>query len=351
LRLAVPPGSSHHFCLLPHNMPRLSPRVMLMRCIAALWASGSIVGCMPGQAEVRFASGEVHLAGTIVMPRGRGPFPAVVFIHGSGPDSRENYRGQAVWFAHRGIAALIYDKRGVGQSTGDWRYVHFDDLADDALAAVRLLRSRGDIRHDRVGLWGGSNGGWVAPLAAARDSNVAFVITVSGAAWTPVDLAKWRSMARVREAGYPDSIVRRVGELMDLQAALIRRDGWEQGWQGYQMALAPYRNEPWVRPMSALRNALGDTSWFMPYTADIDFDPVPIIERVRAPMLALLGAEDPIVPAKETAARLRRLHKANLTVRVIEGANHSMTRSNTQQPVGEYWVTMNEWLRRRSLAL
>jgi pimeloyl-ACP methyl ester carboxylesterase len=132
---------------------------------------------------------------------------------------------------------------------------------------------------------------------------------------------------------------------MDLQAALIRRDGWEQGWHGYQIALAPYRNEPWVRPMSALRNALGDTSWFMPYSADIDFDPLPVIERMRAPMLALLGADDPIVPAGKTAARLGLLNKANLTVRVIAGAGHSMTPPNSQQPVGEYWDAMSEWLR------
>jgi dienelactone hydrolase len=322
--------------------------MILKASIALLSASATLAGCSPRQEEVRFPSGQIELAGTLVAPRGQGPFPAVVFIHGSGPDSRENYRGQAQWFARHGIAALIYDKRGVGHSTGDWRYVHFADLADDAQAAVRLLRAREDIRGDRVGLWGGSNGGWVAPLVAARDSTIAFVISVSGAAWTPAELAKWRSVTRVRQAGYPDSIVERVVGLMDLQASLIRQHGWEHGWQRYQMTLAPYRNEAWLRPMSALRNALGDTSWYMPYTADIDFDPVPVIERMRAPMLALLGAEDPIVPAGETAARLRRLHKANLTVHVIAGANHSMTPPNSQQPVSEYWDTMSKWLRRHS---
>ena len=320
------------------------------RALPVLSAIVILVGCRPHQEEVRFTSGQVHLAGTLVEPRGSGPFPAVVFIHGSGPDSRENYRGQAVWFARRGIAALIYDKRGVGQSTGDWRYVHFGDLADDALAAVRVLRARADIRSDQIGLWGGSNGGWVAPLAAARDSGIAFVITVSGAAWTPAELAKWRSTTRAQQAGHPDSIVQRVGELMDLQAALIRRDGWERGWQRYQGAVTPYRGEPWIRSMSALRNPLGDTSWFMPYTADIDFDPLPVVERVRAPMLALLGAEDPIVPPRETAARLSSLHKPNLTVRVIAGANHSMSPPNSQQPVAEYWDIMIQWLRGLSYA-
>lgn len=316
-----------------------------MRSIGVLLVAVGLVACVPRSEGVRFTNADVSLAGTIVLPRGRGPFPAIVFIHGSGPDSRDNYRGQATWFARHGIAALIYDKRGVGESTGDWRYVGFTELADDARAAVRLLRSREDIRDDRVGLWGGSNGGWVAPLLAATDSSVAFVITVAGAAWTPAELAKWRSVGRVRDAGFPDSIVKQVAQLMDLQAALIRRDGWELGWRRYESAFAPYRHQAWTRPMSALRNPLGDTSWFMPYTADIDFDPLPVIRNLRAPMLALLGADDPLVPARETAALLSDLGKPTLTVHVIAGANHNMSPANSNQPVTEYRQTMLEWLR------
>lgn len=314
----------------------------------ALVVSGALLlaACRPRrEEEVRFENGPVRLAGTLVLPRGRGPFPAVVFIHGSGADGRDNYRGQAQWFARQGFAALIYDKRGVGQSTGDWRRVHLGELADDALAGVRMLRARRDIRPGRIGLWGGSNGGWVAPLAASRDPRVAWVITVSGAAWTPVQLATWRSVTRAREAGAPDSLVRRVDSLMALQAALVRRDGWERGWAEYEAALAPYRGEPWARGMSALRNPLPDGGWFLPYTADIDFDPLPTIAGLRVPMLALLGADDPIVPARETAARLRSSGNARLTVRVLAGANHSMTpAAGSLQPVPAYWETMRAWL-------
>jgi hypothetical protein len=99
----------------------ITDRVVRYRAGLALLLAGAVVACAPRQENVRFTSGSVSLAGTLVSPRGRGPFPAIVFIHGSGPDSRENYRGQAVWFARQGFAALIYDKRGVGVSTGDWR--------------------------------------------------------------------------------------------------------------------------------------------------------------------------------------------------------------------------------------
>ena len=134
------------------------------------------VGCSHRREEVTFRNGAVSLAGTLTLPSGIKPHPAVVFIHGSGPDSRENYSFYAELFARHGIATLIYDKRGVGASTGDWRRVHFRDLAEDALAGVRLLRSHKDIDASRIGLWGGSNGGWVAPLAASLSNDVAFVI-------------------------------------------------------------------------------------------------------------------------------------------------------------------------------
>jgi alpha/beta superfamily hydrolase len=82
----------------------------------------------------------------------------------------------ATEFAARGIAALVYDKRGTGQSTGDWRTSPFEALAEDAAAGVANLRNRPDIASSLVGIWGGSEGGWIAPAVAARDSQIAFVI-------------------------------------------------------------------------------------------------------------------------------------------------------------------------------
>ena len=182
-------------------------------------------GCSYPREEVIFRSGDVTLAGTLTLPPGDGPHPAVIFIHGSGPDSRENYRFYADLFARHGIATLIYDKRGVGASTGDWRRVHLRDLAEDALAGVRTLKSRRDIDPHKIGLWGGSNGGWVAPLAASLSHDVAFIITVAGAMTTPTELAKWRSVNYVRNAGYPEEVVRQVSDLMDLQFELVRQEG------------------------------------------------------------------------------------------------------------------------------
>jgi pimeloyl-ACP methyl ester carboxylesterase len=213
------------------------------------------IGCSYRQEEVTFRNGDVTLAGTLTLPSGNEPHPAVVFIHGSGPDSRENYRFYADLFARQDIATLIYDKRGVGSSTGDWRRVHFRDLAEDALAGVRMLKSRKDINPNKIGLWGGSNGGWVAPLTASLSNDVAFVITVAGAAIPPTELVKWRSVNYVRNAGYSDEVVQQVSKLMDLQFELVRKEGWEKGWEKYEAELQKVRNEPWFGRLAALRKS------------------------------------------------------------------------------------------------
>ena len=91
----------------------------------------------------------------MVLPSGTGPFPAVVFLHGSGAEGRWASRFLARRLAEEGFAALIWDKRGVGGSGGSWEESGFEDLAGDAAAAVAFLRSRPEIDPERVGLHGG----------------------------------------------------------------------------------------------------------------------------------------------------------------------------------------------------
>ncbi len=92
-----------------------------------------------------------------------GKRPALVFIHGSGAQSREMYWGLGYLYAARGFAVLAYDKRGVGKSTGNWREASFEDLADDAVAGAKFLQARTDIAANQIGFWGQSQGGWIAP--------------------------------------------------------------------------------------------------------------------------------------------------------------------------------------------
>ena len=123
-----------------------------------------------------FGGGGVRLAGRLILPAGKGPFPAVVIVPGSVPAHRDTYDLWALFFASRGFAALTYDKRGVGNSTGQYIRAATDEnlrnLASDALAGVAWLRGRRDIDPRRIGLSGGSQAGWVIALAASRSRSV-----------------------------------------------------------------------------------------------------------------------------------------------------------------------------------
>ncbi len=141
------------------------------------------------QLEVRFPSGGVTLSGTLTVPPGAGPHPAVAWVHGSGRTERAYLPDLQALLLHHGIAVLAYDKRGIGQSGGSYPGESpypstIDVLARDADAAVRFLAARPEIDRDRVGLAGHSQAGWIIPLAASREPAVRFALIFSGPAVT-----------------------------------------------------------------------------------------------------------------------------------------------------------------------
>ena len=149
--------------------------------------------------EISFKDGDVTLAGSLLLPSTPGPYPAVVFVHGSGPSSRNDYRLIASYFAANGVAALIFDKRGVGKSSGNWAASGFDELAGDALAAIETLKTRADIQPRNIGLCGMSQAGWIMPLAASRSPDVAFLISLSGPGVSPEEQGAYMVEHRVRQ--------------------------------------------------------------------------------------------------------------------------------------------------------
>ncbi|MEO1644571.1 MAG: alpha/beta fold hydrolase, partial [Chloroflexota bacterium] len=137
--------------------------------------------------NIEFYSGGEKLIGTLTLPQGEPPFPAVVLVHGSGPAVASDFTEEARNLSSAGFAVLRYDKRGVGRSEGLFTSInrinseiHMRILADDALAAVEVIRNLEEINADQVGLYGISQAGWIIPLAAARSDSVAFTVTWVG---------------------------------------------------------------------------------------------------------------------------------------------------------------------------
>lgn len=298
-------------------------------------------GCSYRQEEVNFRNNDVSLAGTLYIPSGGGSHPAIIFIHGSGPDSREPYRFFADLFARKGIAALVYDKRGVGASTGDWRRSPFDALADDAFAAVQFLKTHPAIDPKRIGLWGGSEGGVIAPWVASRSPDVAFVIMQSATGVTFAQQNLYQTENQLRALSLPESEVQEALAFQRLKHTYARTG---TGWQAYAAALQNSRGEPW--------DSLGgptspDDWWWQWYRTKMDYDPVAMLEQVRVPVLAIWGERDELVPVSQSRAAVEQAFarggNRNVTYRVFAEADHSLNTQSGPQPSPEYLETMIEW--------
>jgi dipeptidyl aminopeptidase/acylaminoacyl peptidase len=266
--------------------------------------------------DVRFRNGEVELAGTLILPPGDGPHPAVVFLHGSGPEGRWASRFLARRLAGDGIAALIYDKRGVGGSGGDWEEAGIEDLAADAAAAVAFVRTRAEIDPHRVGIHGHSQGGTIAPLAAAR-SEADFVIG-SAAAGLP--------MADVEVYSVGNAIG--LSSLPPDEAALAN---------AYVDAIVDvaYRGAPREELGAAAALAQGHDWYFAPPGPDdpywafsrrfAEFDPLSWWGRIQVPVLLVYGAEDERVPAEPSLDAIVQAigDRAPVETRIFEEADHT----------------------------
>jgi dienelactone hydrolase len=272
------------------------------------WAYGSLpplppaeVGTPPSvgqidEEEVRIPVRDTVLDGTVFVPREPGRYPAVVFVHGAGRGSRSTLVDQAESLARAGIVALIYEKRTVGYSFANR---DFDLLANDALAAVRLLRERPRVDPSRVGLWGVSEGGWVVPLAAARSSDVAFVILVSAPNVSPQSQAVWVFDDHLRRIGAPEGL---------RQAA--------------------------VRALS-----MGEFNYSR-------HDPVPALRTLRRPVLALYGTDDHAVPVLQSSRVLAQALQSGangaFSIRFFEGADHDLRVDDAFAAC--YLETMANWI-------
>ena len=262
------------------------------------------------------------LAGTIVMPEGSGPFPGVVLVHGSGPQPREASGFIAEEFARAGIAALIYDKRGVGESGGDWRSVGFESLAEDAKAAADLLGRQAGVDSVMIGFQGQSQGGWIAPLAATYRPLTAFMVLVSGPWTTPAIEGHWSHLWQARQEGAEPEELNSITQHLLLRDEAVRSGAWD----AYLQDIEDVKDEVWFT-VAGLDPTPGPPADWEFYRLILDFDPVPIFRRLEIPVLSVFGALDESIPALESARRLRRMageFGKPFEAVVYENANHAI---------------------------
>jgi pimeloyl-ACP methyl ester carboxylesterase len=267
--------------------------------VPCIWAGGcgpqSPAGGIAASAlPTSFSNGDVHLAYTLDLPHGSGPFPAVVAGHGSGRTRRQDLARFAAEWTRIGFAVLRYDKRGVGESTGTYVFVGardspavFPELASDIVAGVRFLRTRPEIDKQRIGLAGWSQAGWILPHAARELGDAAFVVLFSG----PV---------------------------------------CSVGLEMYYSDLAENTTRPLPQVYALLPEFHGTPG----------YDPLPTLRDLNTPALWLLGIDDRSIPIQTTIANLQTLASAGRPFewRTYEGLGHDLS--------PRIWEDVGPWVAR-----
>jgi pimeloyl-ACP methyl ester carboxylesterase len=315
--------------------------------------------------EVQFRHRNDVLAGAFYRPARSDPCPAVALVFGSGPRDRSCGGVGPVLgrhFALNGLACLTWDKPGVGRSTGDFNAQTFEDRAGEALAAVRFLRARPEVRTNQVGLWGHSQGGAVVPLAASRSPDVAFLIQVAGwqgPAWKqdPVRVA-----AELRAAHFPETDVAEAVAFAERRMALIRNN---RPFAELDRAQEAVQGARWFGAVQRCDRVLFESA-----QRQVGHDSGPSWEGVRCPVLVIYGDRDLSTGQPEGLVDiirrgLERGGNRDLVVKIFANANHSLcrpkvareavghlegTRRAEQGPdfVPGYLATMTSWALERT---
>jgi hypothetical protein len=274
----------------------------------------------------------VTLAGTLTIPSGTGPFPAVVLLTGSGPQNRNEelfshrpFLVLADYLTRHGIAVLRADDRGVGGSTGVFSKSTTGDFADDALAGIEFLKGRKEINQKRIGLVGHSEGGMMAPIAATQSPDVAFIVMLAGPGQRFADIIISQILldAKAQDAALKRSWYERLYALLveETDNAVA-----EEKIRALHATLTADEKEKLDWPDGKLNGKIAEelSPW---WRYAMQYNPRTTLMKVRCPVLALSGERDMQVPAKENLSAIEDALKAgrniHFTVRELPGLNHA----------------------------
>jgi len=313
--------------------------------------------------ETTFEGDGVKLVGRLLLPRSGGRTAIVVLIHGSETDSARDWQPLQRLLPAEGVGAFVYDKRGTGGSDGKYTQ-DFNLLANDAVAAMREARRLAGARAGRIGYWGGSQGGWVAPIAATR-APVDFVIVGYGLAFSVIDEDQQEVALEMRLKGHSPEEIAKAQEVAAAAEAVFE-SGFAKGFERFNAVRAKYRNEPWYKDVH------GNYTYFiLPYSSEAElrekgnaafgaaqggesiinfaemgtpfrYDPMPTLRAVKAPQLWILGEDDLEAPCAPTASRIKELGAQGrpITLAIFPHAEHGIYEFETK-PDGERDDTRN----------
>lgn len=269
-------------------------------------------------------AGGVRLAGRLVLPKGGERVPLSVHVHGSENTSARRFSFEQRAWPAQGVGWFVYDKRGTGGSQGKYTQ-DFHVLAEDAAAAAREARRLAGRRVARLGFDGGSQAGWIIPLAATKVP-VDYAIVRYGMAESPLAEDRAETLQHLQRKGWGPEVLNKAAEVTSATGKIMA-SRFQDGWEELRAVRAKYGSEPWykdlqgeftgdvakndekaVRTIGPLRDS--GTTW--------NHDSMPVLRQVRAPILWLLAGADREAPIDETKRRLVSLAAEGRRITVLE---------------------------------
>lgn len=300
--------------------------------------------------EAVFSNGNVALRGTLYLPPGANqPLPAIILVHGSGDASQ--YAGTwATFFLEQGMAVLAYDKRGVGESGGDWKRATYLDLAGDVDAAVKWLARQPMIDAKRIGIHTSSQSGWYGPRVALVNDGIAFLIQRAGPA-VPIDAGTAHEIREEwRSEGMPGDVIEpAIAFWLELHALAATRASLEAA----NDLLHEARSRNWFGASFGAWEAIAP-GWWHRHSENMQLDPASDAGRLEIPILWFLAEQDENVPYRASLEALIVARKRNdrLEIVTVDNAAHSFLVTDEEGRVHytpEYWPVMVQWLREQSI--
>lgn len=275
--------------------------------------------------DVFYNNGDIQLAAELMLPATQGAQPAVVIAQGALDSDRSNRWSRAIAdiFRDNGFVVLLTDKRGSGQSAGDWRTTAFEHLADDVLAGVDFLRARQDVDPARVGIVGLSQSGRYVPLAATRMPEIAFVVSISSDSVSFLEQSLHEMANVARQNGLDAASTQAVVDL-NLKAAHYLLSG---DWEPYRDAREEALQQPWAQIAAGFPETADSPIWDF-LRLNSDFNPMAYWPAVTQPVFIMLGVEDEHdnVAVAESVHRFQFAFglagKTNYSIAVIPDAGH-----------------------------
>lgn len=311
-----------------------------VKCVEGVYTSlvsGHLKEIALRQTDRVFKGSETLLAGRLVEPilRDGARSPLAVFVHGSERTPTVGYSPYPYILAAQGVSVFAYDKRGTGSSGGTYTQ-DFHLLAQDAVAAADTARQIATGRFDRIGFFGGSQGGWVAPLAAT-ESDVEFLVVGFGLVLSPLEEDAEQVFDELRRAGYSEEIVSQARKVTDATGEVVASKFSAKSIDELELVKEEFKDASWLNEIEgeftgtilrAPRDVLA--TGHAPGFEDLDVpwrhDPVAVMRQLKLSQLWVIAEKDRVAPGRVTRDRLAMLQSEGLpiTTAVFPDTDHGM---------------------------